>query len=122
GWWGGRFGRVPATVEEAGGASGFNETRPQEVRGALEPLIKLREQQAGNRFKTLDYKKGEQTRTWYQRHHISAGNLDSEIVPYYLLLVGGPDLIPFDFQYLLGVEYAVGRLAFDAAGDYERYA
>jgi hypothetical protein len=117
-----RFGMDPAKLEEAGWAIVVHEDTPQDVRGALEPLIKLREQQAGNRFKTLDYKKGEQTRAWYQRHHISAGNLDPEIVPYYLLLVGAPDLIPFDFQYLLGVEYAVGRLAFDAAGDYERYA
>ena len=117
-----RFGMHPDKLEEAGWAIVFHEDTPQDVRGALEPLIKLREQQAGNRFKTLDYKKGEQTRAWYQRHHISAGNLDPEIVPYYLLLVGPPDLIPFDFQYLLGVEYAVGRLDFDTAGEYERYA
>jgi len=117
-----QFGMNPAKLDEAGWAIVFHEDTPQDVQGALEPLIKLREQQAGTRFKTLDYKKGEQTRAWYQRHHISAGNLDPEIVPYYLLLVGAPDLIPFDFQYLLGVEYAVGRIAFDAAGDYERYA
>src|SRR6185295_10118892 len=61
-------------------------------------------------------------RDWYDRHGISAGSVDPEIVPYYLLLIGPPDLIPFDFQYLLGVEYAVGRLAFDTADEYERYA
>jgi hypothetical protein len=53
---------------------------------------------------------------------MSAGNIDPEIVPYYLLLAGPPDLIPYEFQYLLGVEYAVGRLAFDSAGEYEHYA
>jgi hypothetical protein len=74
------------------------------------------------RCKMLDFKRGEQTRRWYQRHQISPGNIDPEIVPYYLLLVGPPDLIPFDFQYLLGVEYAVGRLAFDSAAEYELYA
>ena len=95
---------------------------PDDVRTALEPLMKLRKQQAGDRFKVLDYKTGEQARSWYQRHRISAGNVDPEVVPYYLLLVGPPDLIPFEFQYLLGIEYAVGRLAFATADEYERYA
>jgi Peptidase family C25 len=43
-------------------------------------------------------------------------------VPYYLVLVGPPTQIPFEFQYLLGIEYAVGRLAFDSASDYALYA
>jgi hypothetical protein len=116
------FGMDPTKPEEAGWGIIFHEDTPLDVHDALDPLIKLREKQAAGRFKVLDYKKGEQTRDWYQRHHISAGNIDPEIVPYYLLLVGPPDLIPFDFQYLLGVEYAVGRLAFDSAAEYELYA
>jgi hypothetical protein len=43
-------------------------------------------------------------------------------VPFYIVLVGSPELIPFDFQYLLDVEYAVGRLDFDRTEDYETYA
>ena len=43
-------------------------------------------------------------------------------LPYYVMLVGSPEQIPFEFQYLLGVEYAVGRLSFDDATDYARYA
>lgn len=109
-------------LEEVGWGIIFHEDTPQNVRTALAPLVTLRGNQAKGRFKELDYKKSEQTRDWYQRHGISAGNMETEAVPYYLLLVGGPDLIPFEFQYLLGVEYAVGRLAFDTAAEYESYA
>jgi hypothetical protein len=109
-------------LEESGWGIVFHADTPQDVRKALEPLIEFRRKQATGRLKVLDYKKAEQARDWYQRHRISAGNLDPEVVPYYLLLIGPPDLIPFEFQYLIGVEYAVGRLAFDTAGDYERYA
>ena len=51
-----------------------------------------------------------------------AGNVDPELVPFYLLVVGAPTEIPFEFQYLLGIEYAVGRLAFPQAEDYACYA
>ena len=107
--------------EEAGWGIIFNEDTPQDVRKALEPLIAHRRKQVGDLLKALDYKKGEQTRSWYQRHRISPGSVDPEVVPYYLLLIGGPELIPFEFQYLLGVDYAVGRLAFDKADEYDRY-
>jgi hypothetical protein len=116
------FGMDPNKLEEAGWGVIFHEDTPHDIQDALDPLIKFREKRAAGRFKMLDYKKGEQTRDWYQRHHISAGNIDPEIVPYYLLVIGPPDLIPFEFQYLLGVEYAVGRLAFDTAAEYEHYA
>jgi hypothetical protein len=116
------FGVDLTDLTEAGWAIVFAEDTPQEVRDALEPLVEHRRKQAGALFKSLDYKKGEQVRDWYRRHQIAPGTFAAESVPYYLLLAGPPTAIPFDFQYLLGVEYAVGRLAFDKAEDYERYA
>jgi hypothetical protein len=114
------FGVALEDIKEAGWGIIFPEGTPQDVRDALTPLIKVRGNQS-TFVKELDYKTGEQIRDWYQRHGISPGNFDRELVPYYLLLVGSPTSIPYEFQYLLGVEYAVGRLAFETASDYEHY-
>jgi hypothetical protein len=116
------FDMDPKKLDQSGWGVVFHAETPQKVRDALEPLMALRRTQAGERFKVLDYRKGEQARDWYARHGVAPGALDPEIVPYYLLLIGPPDQIPFEFQYLLGVDYAVGRLSFDAPEDYERYA
>jgi hypothetical protein len=116
------FDMDPNKLDESGWGVIFHTDTPQKVRDALEPLIALRRTQAGERFKALDYKKGEQARDWYGRHGLSPGAIDPMIVPYYLLLVGPPELIPFEFQYLLGVDYAIGRLSFDTPEGYERYA
>ena len=43
-------------------------------------------------------------------------------VPFYLLLAGSPEEIPFEFQYLLDIYWGVGRLHFDGPDDYRRYA
>jgi len=43
-------------------------------------------------------------------------------VPYYLLIVGSPESISFEFQALLKMQWAVGRLYFDDPADYGKYA
>lgn len=42
--------------------------------------------------------------------------------PYYILLAGSPRQLPFEFQYSLDVNAAVGRLALDRVEDYAAYA
>jgi hypothetical protein len=112
----------PENVAEAGWAVVFATDEAEDVEKALAPLVEHRRRQVGDeKIKVLDYRPGERWPEWLARHGPAPGNIDPSRGPYYVLLVGGPSRIPFSFQYLLDVEYAVGRLDFDDAAGYERY-
>jgi hypothetical protein len=91
------------------------------VRAALAELLEYRQAKAGKLYHVLEYKQGETAAQFLTRHGAPVGLFDPEKVPYYLLIVGGPEVIPFDLQYGLGMNYAVGRLAFDTPEEYARY-
>ena len=97
------------------------------IMDALAPLLALRERQAGPLFRIYQkgngYRPYETAQEFLQRHDASVHNpADPTKVPYYLLIVGSPEHIPFHVQYQLDVQYAVGRIDFDHVEDYARYA
>ncbi len=93
----------------------------RKLKERLRPLLDLRQKQVGRKIKPLIYK-GETAAAFLKHHKETIGTIDLKKVPYYLLILGGPDEIPFDFQYQLSVNHAVGRLHFDDPDDYGRYA
>ena len=113
----------PTNVARAGWAVVLPAGAAPELKNAVQPLIDHRKKNVPpDRCKVLEYRPGEGMKKWLARHGVAPGAIDPRKVPYYVTLVGGPADIPFDFQYLLDVEYAVGRLAFDTPGQLRRYA
>ena len=114
----------PADVTQAGWGIVFLKDEDAAVKAALQPLIEHRKQQIHNDaiVKILDYTPGEQYEAWLGRYGASPGNTIPSKVPYYLLLVGDPHLIGFEFGHLLDVEYGVGWLHFDTPAEYATYA
>jgi hypothetical protein len=53
---------------------------------------------------------------------VTPGTVDPRRIPYYLLIVGSPESIPWQLQQWLGVEFAVGRIHFDSVEKYAAYA
>lgn len=124
---GGRSFALPVDVDptdpaQAGWGVVFPTGAPQAVRDELRPLLERRARQVGALYKELEYRPGEGREAWLARHGAQGSDVEPARVPYYLLLVGHPHEIPFEFQYELDVDYAVGRLCFDDPGDYARYA
>jgi hypothetical protein len=120
------FGVDAADLAQAGWGIVFAHDAAQEVIDALLPLRTLREGQAGVLYKAFTgpaaYRPEERAQKWLGRQGAGLGQAQVEKVPYYLLIVGGPDAIPFRFQYELGVNYAIGRLHFDTPQEYRNYA
>jgi len=95
------------------------------IQAALQPLLDRRRSRAGERFKIYNgragYRPEDTASTFLARYDARPSDpVDPRKVPYYLLLVGSPEEIPFHVQYQLDVQYAVGRI--DFGGDLEAYA
>jgi hypothetical protein len=93
---------------------------------ALQPLLDLRKREAGAKYKEYlgadGYVAGEDKLDFLARHGAGPGRVDPSRVPYYLLLVGSPEHIPYEFQYGLDLHHAVGRIYFETKEEYAAYA
>jgi len=126
----------PDKLHHTGWAIVFHKDEDPQVKAALKPLFEHRlkmiqkaiddDDEAENDAKDIvkwceDYK-DQTAHDWLVNNHgIDFGNFDAAKMPYYILLVGSPERIPFKFGHWLGAAYGVGRLYFDQIGDYQAY-
>lgn len=89
----------------------------------LAPLIELRRAQAGAAYRPpVVLHPGEEVDAFYRRLGVSPGAASPAELPYYLLVLGGPDELSFGAQQVIGQARAVGRLCFERPEDYRVYA
>jgi hypothetical protein len=119
----------PTHLADAGWGVVFAATdraKSDRIKEALGELLSLRAGQCGPRYREYlgvhAYRPRDRADEWLARLGAGPGPTDPDKVPYYILLVGDPDAIPFRFQYELDVQYAVGRIHFDTIDEYASYA
>jgi len=119
----------PNKLDEAGWGILFARNADAAIREALAPLIEHRRKQVPDArlFKVFQgasgYQPDDTVGTWLARFNVGLAIVDPAAgVPLYLLIVGRPTAIPFEFQYLLDAYWSVGRLDFATPAQYRAYA
>ncbi len=106
---------------------------PQAVKDNLKDLLAHRKKEAGAkvaaRFAEYELAAGDTAISFRNLHGETAGLVDPDKLPYYLMIVGPPDGnqhfpagISFEFQNSLANVHAVGRLHFDDLQGFKDYA
>jgi hypothetical protein len=119
----------PNDLTQSGWSILFPTGQDPAIRVALEPLIEHRRSQIRDQslFRVFDgskaYQQGMTVRNWLELFNLGLSVVDPVLgVPLYITIIGGPDEIPFEFQYLLDTYWNVGRIAFDTPAEYRVYS
>jgi len=115
-------------LSQAGWGAIFAPDTDPAIREALQPLLDHRQKQVGTApFVVYDgtsgYLPGETALAWLERQKVRLDVVNPDKgVPYYLLIVGSPEAISFEFQYVLDLYWSVGRLWFATTAEFRQYA
>jgi hypothetical protein len=107
-------------LSQRGWGAIFVQDSQSDVPVLLQKLLEHRRNGAGPRYLELTYRPGETAQELLARYGAGLGGLDP--IPYYLLIVGSPEQIPYSVQYELASNHAVGRIFFERPEQYSAYA
>lgn len=94
----------------------------EEILECLAPLIDKRNRESHGGARLLSYVDGMDAVSFKKINKSLYGPTNLKKIPYYVLLIGSPQVIPFSFQSDLSSTHAVGRLHFDFPQQYALYA
>jgi hypothetical protein len=97
-----------------------NDPRRAEITEVLKPLAKHRGMEDPSAPLVFDAENQDSWAEWLQENYY-ARELEGKKVPQYVLMVGGPEVIPFHFQSLMDTIANVGRLEFDSLATLKQY-
>jgi hypothetical protein len=97
------LGTDPNDLTQSGWGVVFTPETPAAVRQALKPLLELRRNETSGLFKELEYRPGDTREVFLGRNGAHGSDVEPEKVPLFLMLVGGPEDIPFETEFLLNV-------------------
>jgi hypothetical protein len=87
----------------------------------LRPLAQHRGMRDPDSPLTFNDEPTDQWFDWLEENYSSLNILSGQEVPHYVLIVGGPDRVPFRFQSFMDSAASVGRLDLDSLEDLETY-
>lgn len=119
-----RYGVVAESLASAGWGVVFagSSAEKKRSREALGPLLAVRRAGAGELFRELELFDDEDATDFRSRLGAAFGPVEPRELPWYLLLVGPIEAVPFDLDFELGLAHAVGRLSFEDPEDLAAYA
>lgn len=126
-------------LSQTGWAVVFASDADPAIKQQLQPLLDLRKRQVEkdlppgqpSRFRIFEgadpytggVLPGQEANDWARMRGVNfTSPVNPDKVPYYLLIVGSPARISFDFHSTFKLQWLVGRLYFDDIADYGRYA
>jgi hypothetical protein len=107
-------------LSQRGWGAIFVQNSQSNIHVLLRKLLDHRRNSAGSKYLELTYQPGETAQELLARYGADKGALDP--IPYYLLIVGSPEQIPYSVQYELASNHAAGRIFFERPEQYSAYA